>query len=265
MKIHGHEGTNTACKIILRCRQCPNAAKHSGRMFGPKEDINYHPTRYGNENQGYLIYDSHFEVNYTEASESAFLENDFLRHFVEEFHHGCLSYQAKSEAYNQGNMNSYRENRLKDFIRYNPEVGRRFQRKEREAEKDDGVDDDEMEESSDAGETTLMHELTRKTLSQAMLNYEVKQELLESGTIREVLFGPKKEGESRHVSFKESRRIYFEAVDVKRKETLYPHKCYDGCKKRGCQDISTFDGLWKIHHALCMWDCSTAYPKAVLA
>ena len=232
-------------------------------MFGPKEDIHYHPTRYGNENQGYKMYGSHFDVNYTEASECVFLEKDFMRNFVEEFHFGVLPYQAKAQAYNQANMNSYKENRLKEFIRLNPEIGRRFLKKEKEAiEKDDGVDNDEEEGRVEASETTLMHELTRKTLSQAMLNYEVKQEMIEDGTVAQILFGPKKEGE-KHVSFKESRRTFFEATDAKRKERLYPHRCFEGCKKRGCQDISTFDGLWKIHHPLCMWDCSTAYPKEI--
>ena len=201
------------------------------------------------------MYGSQFEVNYTEASECAFVEKEFMKHFLEEFHFGVLSYQAKAQAYNQATMDTYKEKRLKEFIRQNPEVGRRFLKKDTETvEKDDGVDNDEEEGGVEANETTLMHELTRKTLSQAMLNYEVKQEMLEEGTVGEVLFGPKKEG-GKHVNFKDSRRIFFETTDAKRKERLYPHRCFEGCKKRGCEDISTFDGLWKIHHPLCMWDC----------
>ena len=39
----------------------------------------------------------------------------------------------------------------------------------------------------------------------------------------------------------------FEKVDLRRKENLYPHEvCHEGCRRRGCQEVSTFDGLWKI-------------------
>jgi len=263
VKIHGHRGTSIASKIILRCRNCSKAGHHSGRLFGKKQDIHYHPTRYGNETHGYKLYDSHLKVHYTEASESVFIENDFMRHYLEEFHHGWLSFQAKAEAFNQANVDTYEEKRVKTFVLQHPEVGRRFQKKSRTAEADegDGIDNDESE-GNNACET-LMHELTRKSLSQAILNYEVRKELIGEGKIKDELFGPKKGAGNEHISYKESRRVFFEATDVKRKQTLYPHRCFRNCSRRGCKDISTFDGLWKIHHPLCMWNCSTMYPKEI--
>ena len=74
-----------------------------------------------------------------------------------------------------------------------------------------------------------MHELTRKSLSQAMLNYEVRKELIGEGKIKDELFGPKKGAGNEHISYKESRRVFFEATDVKRKQTLYPHRCFRNC------------------------------------
>ena len=115
-----------------------------------------------------------------------------MRHYLEEFHHGWLSFQAKAEAFNQANVDTYEEKRVKTFVLQHPEVGRRFQKKSRTAEADegDGIDNDESE-GNNACET-LMHELTRKSLSQAMLNYEVRKELLGEGKIKDELFGPKK-------------------------------------------------------------------------
>ena len=91
-----------------------------------------------------------------------------------------------------------------------------------------------------------MYQMSRKSLSQNLLNYEMREELRESGELEKVSLSPK-EVAGRRVSFKESQEQFFEDVDQRRKDTLYPHEeCYDGCKRRGCEKVSTFDGLWKI-------------------
>ena len=45
VKLHTR-GTVIATKYILRCRSCKEAPKLSEKMFGPPENILYHPTRY---------------------------------------------------------------------------------------------------------------------------------------------------------------------------------------------------------------------------
>lgn len=45
VKFHSR-GTVIATKYSLRCRMCREARKLSGKMFGPPENILYHPTRY---------------------------------------------------------------------------------------------------------------------------------------------------------------------------------------------------------------------------
>ena len=53
-------------------------------------------------------------------------------------------------------------------------------------------------------------------------------------------------------------------INNERKNKLYQHPvCHNGCKKRGCDKISTLDGLWKINHTICMLDCSSAYPEEI--
>lgn len=119
----------------------------------------------------------------------------------------------------------------------NPEVGKLFNSSDRE-------EDEDQEEKEDS--KCLMYQMSRKSLSQNLLNYEMREELRESGELEKVSFGPK-EVSGRRVSFKESQEQFFEEVDLRRKDSLYPHEvCYEGCKRRGCEKVSTFDGLWKI-------------------
>ena len=173
-----------------------------------------------------------------EASTVVFMEEGLARLYSAEYLHGWLSAVAKCEAHNWANRDSYYEKATRAFLRHNPDVGRQFNSKER----GDGADQEDQEESSQS----LMYHMSRKSLSQSLLNYEMKEELKESGELIKVSFGPK-EVSGKRISFKESRENYFERVDLRRKENLYPHEvCHEGCRRRGCLEVSTFDGLWKI-------------------
>lgn len=198
----------------------------------------------------------------TEASHITFIEEQMTKQYSCELTFGWLSAEAKTESYNQANRDSYHENQTKRFLEFNPCIGKLFNDKR---EKEDEVDDEEEE----TGETELkvikenkMFQMSRKSLGQALLNYEIKEELKEKETLNEVRLGPLKSC-GRHKGFKETRKELFKSTDEERKRNLYKHTCYEGCKKRGCQRISTFDGLWKIHHAICMWDNRTEYPASV--
>lgn len=45
VKLHTRIGSLISSKYILRCRDCSNAPKHVGLLFGAPEDIHYHATR----------------------------------------------------------------------------------------------------------------------------------------------------------------------------------------------------------------------------
>ena len=224
VRLHTLRGTRLASKYILRCRHCT---------------YRYHPTRYGNEDEGFKLFS---DVPLVEASMETFVEEDLARRYAAEFLYGWLPAVAKCEAFNWANRDSYSERATKMFLKLNPEVGQRFCAKEKEEEAE------EEEESLEEGEERkcLMYQMSRKSLSQTLLNFHILEELKETGYIERISFGPKVVGGKR-ISFKESREQFFEDVDLRRKEDLYCHEvCYDGCKRRGCDDVSTFDGLWKI-------------------
>ena len=172
-----------------------------------------------------------------EASSVTYVEEGLARQYSSEYLHGWLSAVAKCEAHNWANRDSYYENATKMFLSLNPDIGRQFKSKETEED----IDKEDKEDS-----TCLMYQMSRKSLSQTLLNYEMRKELKESGDMEKVSFGPKEEL-GRRISFRESIELYFEEVDRRRKEKLYHHEvCYEGCRRRGCEQVSTFDGLWKI-------------------
>ena len=77
------------------------------------------------------------------------------------------------------------------------------------------------------------------------------------------MFGPMIRN-GQHISLKKSRYEIFKETNENRKQNLYKHPvCHEGCKKRGCEKISTVDGLWKINYTICMWDCSSSYPLEI--
>ena len=262
VQLHTRLGTSIATKYEYRCRQCKNASQHIEENHGPPYDIRYSPTMFGNKKYGFKHYEDHFEVNIVKSTDVAYVEQIFVKQYFSEFHHGWLSSQAKTEAYNEANRGLPQEKHVKQFISLNPQIGERFkakhvQRKEESSDEDEnGIDNNEMNEENQS----RMHELKRKTLSQAMINNEVKSELRERDLLGHTRFGPlKRHGE--HISFKKSRYEFLKDTNEHRKTELYTHNvCYDGCKKRGCDKISTMDGLWKINHPICMWNCSSSYP-----
>ena len=172
----------------------------------------------------------------TEASRVTYVEESLAKLYSALYLHGWLSAVAMCAAFNWANRDSYFERRTRLFLKMNPGVGKQFSSSDREEEED----------QEDKDRSCLMYQMSRKSLSQNLLNYEMREELRESGELEKVSLGPKEVG-GRRVSFKESQEQFFEEVDQRRKDTLYPHEeCYEGCKRRGCEKVSTFDGLWKI-------------------
>ena len=224
VRLHTRLGTQLASKYILRCRRC---------------SIRYHPTRYGNDQAGWKFYSSQGSSGVIEASRVTFVEESLAKLYSALYLHGWLSAVAMCAAFNWANRDSYFETKTRLFLKMNPEVGKQFSSSDREEEEEQ--DQDEKEETS-----CLMYQMSRKSLSKNLLNYEMREELRESNDLEKMSFGPK-EVAGRRVSFKESQEQFFEEVDQRRKDILYPHQeCHEGCRRRGCENVSTFDGLWKI-------------------
>ena len=98
-----------------------------------------------------------------------------------------------------------------------------------------------------------MWELRKKSISQAVLIYETIQEL-QDRNLEDTLFGPIKD-ENSNKTFKQSLDEFMTIIDNLRKNELYVHeKCSEPCKKRGCENVATADGLWKLTYPICMWD-----------
>ena len=222
VRLHTRLGTHLASKYILRCRHC---------------SYRYHPTRYGTDRAGWKFYSNPGASGFIEASTVTYVEESLAKLYSALYLHGWLSAVAMCAAFNWANRDSYFETKTRLFLKMNPEVGKLFNSSDRE-------EDEDQEEKEDS--KCLMYQMSRKSLSQNLLNYEMREELRESGELEKVSFGPK-EVSGRRVSFKESQEQFFEEVDLRRKDSLYPHEvCYEGCKRRGCEKVSTFDGLWKI-------------------
>lgn len=221
VQLHTRLGTKVVSKYIFRCRHC---------------SCRYHPTRYGTDKQGWKFYTNQGTMKLVEASTVTFVEEGLAKLYFGEYLVGWLSAVAKCEAHNWANRDSYFENATRMFLMCNPDVGRQFNSKEKEEE-----DQEDKEDPS-----CLMYQMSRRSLSQTLLNYQMREELKESGELDKVSLGPK-EVLGRRISFKESREKFFEEVDQRRKENLYTHEvCHEGCRRRGCEEVSTFDGLWKI-------------------
>ena len=268
VQLHTRTGTKIALKYILRCRQCKEAQQNSGNMFGSTNNINYHPTRYGNNVCGYKEYSDAYNAREVRATDAAFVEDIFAKQYFAEFHHGWLSSQAKTEAYNETNRGTQQEERTLQFLKLNPEVGFRFKEQNKVGEDEKDETDDEDEETGSKNEEnnerkTRMHEMKRKTLSQALINNEIKSELREKDKLDTTKLGPL-QSENNNITFKKSRYNLMKDINEDRKKELYIHKtCHSGCQKRGCNKITTFDGLWKIQFQICMWDSSSEYPKEI--
>ena len=266
VQLHTRLGTVIATKHTLRCRSCKEARQHTDSRYGAENDIHYNPTRYGNIKDGFKFYPKEYDVDLVTGSNCSYVENLFAKQYFAELHHGWLSSQAKTEAFNETNRGTYQAEQTIKFLELNPNVGKQFQRQTNDDEEVEDNDDDDEEDRFGKGDNrsmSRMHELKKKTLSQAMVNHEIKSELLENNKVKETRLGPMKQ-EHKTLTFKVTAYNLMKTVNENRKTELYKHnKCHEGCRKRGCEKITVFDGNWKIQFPICMWESSTDYPTEI--
>lgn len=131
-----------------------------------------------------------------------------------------------SESYNEAWRESDEVKVFKTFLDNNKNVGNHFNRCFKSESGDQiyfSVNKD------DIGDTVSdMHEMHRKSLSQVIFNYWVREELLNRKIIGKFLFGPYylNKSEKIMVTYRESLEIFLETVDSLRiDETYEHHKC----------------------------------------
>ena len=247
VQLHTRLGTSIATKYSFRCRLCKQAMLHYQKKYGPPEDIYYHPTKFGNQKDGFKEYSVDKNVKIVRATDVAYFEDLFAPWLA--------------ESYNESNRGSYEEEHVKTFLRLNPSVGKRFQHKDVNDKDESSGEEDNCEQVKN--NMSRMYKMNRKSLGQAMYNNEVKSELIERGKLEETMFGPMIINGNK-VNFKKSRYEIMKETNEYRKAELYEHTvCHEGCQKRGCEKISTADGLWKINYTICMWDCTSSYPEEI--
>ena len=238
-------------------------------------DITYYPDCYGNTNHGFRFYEGHLRVKVTRASSDVWFSSLLVKSHMAELQHGWMSSIAKAESYNETFVDTETVKKIKTFIKFNPEVGKRFDKKTgNEAEFENIQDENETKEEvktneniQDKNETqeknniNKIHELKRKSLQSALINQEIQNELKE----REMIFnfGPKFEnGEQK--TFKSSADEFMEHVEDLRKYEIYKHEnCSKACAARGCKWVIAVDGLWKLRFPICMWNTQHLYPKEI--
>ena len=81
VQLHTRLGTNIATKYSLRCRNCKEARQHTGSLFGPSHDMHYHPTKYGNNMDGYKEYPDSYQVTIIKATNSAYVDELFAKQY----------------------------------------------------------------------------------------------------------------------------------------------------------------------------------------
>lgn len=275
-------GPKLASKLVLACRNCPSARKLDNNLFGIKQDITYLPHKFGNNIRGFKFYPKQFRVKVIGATSESFFKRDVCSGYWEEFSHGWLSAETKTEAYNMTFKGTENVASILRYFQMNPNQGGHFDKNDKRARseeednedegkdehEDDNMDDDEVQnENENIEKVSRMHEMKRRKLSEALRVWCVMEELEDRNLLDKLengeLFGPKGEDEER-ISFKESLDDLMVRVDIWRRDELYPHQeCTEDCRKRGCDKIHVADGLWKNSYPICMFDNTSSAPKDI--
>ena len=260
--VHGMNGPELYSKYILRCKMCKI---HANRVKGKddRQDVYYHPERFGNYKVGWLFYES--EVHFVKASNEVYFEKLLVKRNMASFMHGFMSMEAEAEAYNETFRDSERVYQMKLFLSENPDVGKHFDKRIRAKIADDEFEapmSDEFNEKEAALNGmhvyTGMHEMHRKSAGAAFYNLSILSELQERNLVGKYFFGPYYQivdGVKKLFNYRDSVNNFQRDVDRWRTDELYAHdNCTTECKKRGCERVFSADGLWKLGYPICMMD-----------
>ena len=167
--------------------------------------------------------------------------------------------EGQSESYNQTWLGSKKVGFINKFLSLNPAVGRHFDK--RQLKDNDMIVPNDVCADEDAfgnvenQRLNGMVELSRKSLSSAMLNYWIRGELVERNEVNKFFFGPYYSGlgKNSYTTYQSTVEQYLYHVESSRISEIYEHKsCTPQCRKRGCGTLWSADGLWKLSYPICM-------------
>ena len=229
--VHSLTGPCVYSKYILKCQKCRLIEKSK---FDPlyeslRQDIYYHPDKYGNKSHGHMFYKK--DIPYIKGTNEVFLTRSLVESKISNFMHGFMSMESAAEAYNETHRESATVEQFKDFIRQNPKVGNHFDAKAKEVDDGDTVEIPLSEEFNEKeayenGKRVQngMHELDRKAIVSSFFHSWIQEELKERNM--NFMFGPyHKEGGGQDVlvTFRDSVEDFIKKVDNFRSEEIYKH------------------------------------------
>ena len=202
------------------------------------------------------MYPQELDVKVVRASTYVYLTKSLLQSYISDLQHCFVSAEGKAESYNEHFLKSDNVQYFKTFLLFHPEVGNHFHSRNVQ----DGTPDESL-----SNETSQMHELGRRMLSAGYYNHQVYCEMMDRNVVSASIFGPKVNplDQRKKVTFKESLEEFMKKVDEQRRDELYEHTdddCSIACKKRGCGQVATADGLWKLSYKICMFEPKNTYP-----
>ena len=222
--LHKLTGPYIYSKYVFRCRACLYGSNHTGAFYTNLQDIYYHPDRFGNDKMGWKYYEDEKFVS-VRASNEVFLDKSLVEYYLALLHHGWVSSEGKCEAYNELHRNTVNVQKMQKFLNKNDKIGRHFNQKINHS------DDDNLNFVTESeGNSTFngMHELHQKSLSSAVYNHEVFEELRERDKLAKITFGPKVNHEKVRISNKESMETILQKVDNWRTDEIYEHSVCTG-------------------------------------
>ena len=159
-----------------------------------------------------------------------FISEKLVQSYVSLLHHGWLSQEGQSEAYNECHRNSSKVFLFKNFLAQNPTVGGHFNQKKTKGEEsmDDDIDIPDNKDFNEGQVSNFMFEMHRKNLSQALYRLWIFEELKDRNKIGKMLFGPFYKDNGDLVTYQDSVEEFLAQVDVWRTDEIYKHtECTD--------------------------------------
>ena len=219
---------------------------------------------------GWAHYKKH-DIDYVKCSNEVFFTKELVEFYLSLLHHGWLSLEGKSEAYNESHRNSKKVEIFKEFLTSNKHVGGHF--KKRKCATDDGglADDINIPDNDEFNEgqiSNTMYKMHRKNLSQAVYRHWIHEELKERKKLGKILFGPRFDKDGSILTYEDSVEDFLAKVDAWRTDEIYEHAdctgkmkikdltlhnkyvVKDACLKRGCGSVWSMDGLWKLAYPI---------------
>ena len=186
--------------------------------------------QYDNVKNGWAHYKKH-DATLVKSSNVVFFTREMVDMYASLLHHGWLSQEGQSEAYNEAHRNSPKVDIFKDFIANNPNVGKQFAKKVNQHDKDNDMPIPFNDDYNDGQFSNTMFEMHRKNVSQALYSKWIREELKDRHKVGKVLFGPRYDETGKLITYQDSVEKFLTDVDELRTKELYPHKESTGEEK----------------------------------